>query len=176
MPAIMQWWDGFSAVVDLTNPTGRKWFKSQLDRLMEKYGVDGFKFDGGDAPYYTTPQCSAREVAPKPHTERACGGVRAPRPGLSVERIPGDLEDGRPAAGATASRQGPRWADLRKLIPGILNQGIMGYAFTCPDMIGGGEYLSFQDASKLDEELVVRAAQVHALMPMMQFSVGPGAS
>ncbi len=49
----------------------------------------------------------------------------------------------------------------------------MGYAFTCPDMIGGGEYLSFRDASKLDEELVVRAAQVHALMPMMQFSAAP---
>jgi hypothetical protein len=65
------------------------------------------------------------------------------------------------------------WADLRKLIPGILNQGVMGYAFTCPDLIGGGEYLSFRDAKAVDEELMVRAAQVHALMPMMQFSAAP---
>ena len=65
------------------------------------------------------------------------------------------------------------WPDLRKLVPGILNQGIMGYAFTCPDLIGGGEYLSFLNAKTLDPELIVRAAQIHALMPMMQFSVAP---
>jgi alpha-glucosidase len=65
------------------------------------------------------------------------------------------------------------WADLRKLIPGILDQGLMGYPFNCPDLIGGGEYLSFRDAKTIDEELIVRAAQVHALMPMMQFSAAP---
>ena len=52
-PAIMQWWDGFSAVADLTNPHGRDWFKAQLDHLVEEYGVDGFKLDGGDAVHYT---------------------------------------------------------------------------------------------------------------------------
>jgi alpha-glucosidase len=49
----------------------------------------------------------------------------------------------------------------------------MGYAFTCPDMIGGGEFQSFLDNATVDQELVVRSAQVSALMPMMQFSVAP---
>jgi alpha-glucosidase len=40
-------------------------------------------------------------------------------------------------------------------------------------LIGGGEYQSFLQASTIDEELVVRSAQIHALMPMMQFSVAP---
>jgi alpha-glucosidase len=40
-------------------------------------------------------------------------------------------------------------------------------------MIGGGEYQSFKPGAKLDQELVVRSAQIHALMPMMQFSVAP---
>jgi alpha-glucosidase (family GH31 glycosyl hydrolase) len=40
-------------------------------------------------------------------------------------------------------------------------------------MIGGGEYGSFIDKTKLDEELIVRSAQCSALMPMMQFSVAP---
>jgi alpha-glucosidase len=40
-------------------------------------------------------------------------------------------------------------------------------------MIGGGEYTSFQPGSTIDQELVVRSAQCHALMPMMQFSVAP---
>jgi alpha-glucosidase (family GH31 glycosyl hydrolase) len=65
------------------------------------------------------------------------------------------------------------WEDLRKLVPGMVNLGLMGYPFACPDMIGGGEYLSFRNLDAVDQELVVRAAQVHALMPMMQFSVAP---
>jgi hypothetical protein len=40
-------------------------------------------------------------------------------------------------------------------------------------MIGGGEYLSFENLAAVDQELVVRAAEIHALMPMMQFSVAP---
>ncbi|HKJ78570.1 MAG TPA: glycoside hydrolase family 31 protein, partial [Prolixibacteraceae bacterium] len=65
------------------------------------------------------------------------------------------------------------WEDLQKLIPDQMSQSVMGYTYTCPDMIGGGEYQSFLKASTVDEELVVRSAQVHALMPMMQFSVAP---
>jgi alpha-glucosidase len=49
----------------------------------------------------------------------------------------------------------------------------MGYAYSAPDMIGGGEFSSFLNAETIDQELIVRSAQVHALMPMMQFSVAP---
>jgi alpha-glucosidase len=65
------------------------------------------------------------------------------------------------------------WIDLQKLIPHLTVAGLLGYNFTCPDMIGGGEYGSFIGRDKLDEELVVRSAQCSALMPMMQFSVAP---
>ncbi len=54
-----------------------------------------------------------------------------------------------------------------------MSQSVMGYSYTCPDMIGGGEFGSFLNSKTIDEELVVRSAQVHALMPMMQFSVAP---
>jgi alpha-glucosidase len=54
-----------------------------------------------------------------------------------------------------------------------MSESVMGYAYTCPDMIGGGEYRSFLDTQTIDEELVVRSAQVHARMPMMQFSAAP---
>ena len=65
------------------------------------------------------------------------------------------------------------WTDLKKLIPHMLLEGIMGYPFSCPDMIGGGQFKSFFDDAKIDKELIVRSTQVHALMPMMQFSVAP---
>jgi len=63
--------------------------------------------------------------------------------------------------------------DLETLVPQMCLQGLMGYPFACPDMIGGGEYLCFLDGAAVDQELVVRSAQAHALMPMMQFSVAP---
>ena len=60
------------------------------------------------------------------------------------------------------------------LIPNTLTQGMLGYAFSCPDMIGGGEYANFTaNSDKLDDELFVRYAQCAALMPMMQFSAAP---
>ena len=31
---------------------GREWFTAQLRRLVDEYGVDGFKFDGGDAELF----------------------------------------------------------------------------------------------------------------------------
>lgn len=65
------------------------------------------------------------------------------------------------------------WEDLRLLIPGVIMQNLTGYPYSCPDMIGGGQYLSFLGAAEIDQELVVRWAQCSALMPMMQFSASP---
>ena len=67
------------------------------------------------------------------------------------------------------------WQAVRLLIPDMIAAGLLGYAYACPDMIGGGSFATFLgiDASQFDQQLIVRSAQVHALMPMMQFSVAP---
>lgn len=61
------------------------------------------------------------------------------------------------------------------LMPGMLLQGLTGHPFGSPDMIGGGEYLSFQENSGecFDAELFVRYCEIAALMPVMQFSAAP---
>jgi alpha-glucosidase len=69
--------------------------------------------------------------------------------------------------------KGHGFEELQFLIPNMLTAGLMGYYFSCPDMIGGGEFTSFLDDAMLDQESIVRSAQCHALMPMMQFSVAP---
>lgn len=67
------------------------------------------------------------------------------------------------------------WHSSSLIVPDMSAAGLLGYAYTCPDMIGGGEFKSFLNVGdkKLDEELIVRSCQIHALMPMMQFSVAP---
>lgn len=167
--AIIRWWNGASACVDLSNPKAQKWFKDRLDYLVNEYGVDGFKFDAGDAGFYTNNVVSFNAKIPNDHTSYfAKLGLDYP---LNEYRAAWKMA-GMPLAQRLRDKT-HRWDDLQKLIPDLMSQSVMGYAYTCPDMIGGGEYQSFLNGATIDEELVVRSAQVHALMPMMQFSVAP---
>jgi alpha-glucosidase (family GH31 glycosyl hydrolase) len=168
--AVIRWWNGASACLDLSNPKTMQWFQDRLDYLVKEYGVDGYKFDAGDARFYTDGVVSFKKgTIPNDHTTYfAEVGLRYP---LNEYRASWKMA-GLPLAQRLRDK-GHEWTDLAKLIPDLMSQSVMGYAYTCPDMIGGGEYRSFLDSATIDEELVVRSAQVHALMPMMQFSVAP---
>jgi alpha-glucosidase len=167
--AIMRWWNGASACLDLSNPKAQKWFKDRLDHLVNEYGVDGFKFDAGDAGNYTNDVVSFKSGTPNDHTSYFAElGLDYP---LNEYRASWKMA-GLPLAQRLRDKK-HLWEHLQNLIPDQMSQSVMGYAYTCPDMIGGGNFLSFLDSAKIDEELVVRSAQVHALMPMMQFSVAP---
>ncbi|MEO0414038.1 MAG: glycoside hydrolase family 31 protein [Verrucomicrobiota bacterium] len=168
--AIIRWWNGASAMLDLSNPKAVEWIEGELDHLVEEYGVDGFKFDAGDAGFYGNGIISFKEDSiPNDHTQNfAKLGLKYP---LNEYRASWKMA-GLPLAQRLRDKT-HKWADMEQLIPGMIAQGLMGYAYTCPDMIGGGEYQSFLKADTIDQELVVRSAQVHALMPMMQFSVAP---
>lgn len=167
--AVIRWWNGASACLDLSNPKTKEWFKGRLDYLVNEYGVDGFKFDAGDAQFYTKGVISYNNSTPNDHTQYfAEMGLHYP---LNEYRASWKMA-GMPLAQRLRDK-GHDWEDLQKLIPDQMSQSVMGYAYTCPDMIGGGEYQSFLNSSTIDEELIVRSSQVHALMPMMQFSVAP---
>ncbi len=168
--AVIRWWNGASACLDLSNPKTMKWFQDRLDYLVNEYGVDGFKFDAGDSNFYTGGLASFKpDIMPNDHTTFfAEVGLRYP---LNEYRASWKMA-GQPLAQRLRDKT-HEWGDLAKLIPDLMSQSVMGYTYTCPDMIGGGEYQSFLGNAKIDEELVVRSAQVHALMPMMQFSVAP---
>jgi len=167
--AIIRWWNGASACLDLSNPKTQLWFKERLDYLVEEFGVDGFKFDAGDSGFYDDDIVSFKPSNPNQHTTYFAElGLDYP---LNEYRASWKMA-GLPLVQRLRDK-GHNWEDLQKLIPDQMSQSVMGYTYTCPDMIGGGEYQSFLKATTIDQELVVRSAQVHALMPMMQFSVAP---
>jgi alpha-glucosidase (family GH31 glycosyl hydrolase) len=168
-PAMIRWWNGASAVLDLTNPTDSAWFHRQLQQLQDTFGVDGFKLDAGDAYFYKQNTVSFRKTAVNEQT-MLFGQIGLKYP-LNEYRAMWKM-GGQPLAERIADKN-HTWDDLQKLIPQSLTQGLEGYPFVCPDMIGGGDFASFLNRATLDEELVVRSAQCHALMPMMQFSVAP---
>jgi alpha-glucosidase (family GH31 glycosyl hydrolase) len=167
-PAMVEWWNGVSAVVDLSNPEGEKWFRGQLDYLVTEYNIDGFKFDAGDPEFYKETY-SYGDWDPNEHCEGyARLGLDYP---LNEYRACWKMA-GQPLVQRLRDKA-HTWEDVRVLIPDMIALGLIGHPFGCPDMIGGGEHSSFQDTSVMDEELIVRSAQVSALMPMMQFSVAP---
>ena len=137
------WWNGYSAVLDATNPGAVAWLHAELDALVDDYGIDGFKFDGGDLWSYRADDVDRR-------CDRSDGPVRGvgeARPQVPLQRVPGLLEDGRPAAGAAAARQatdvGSRRARL--IDPGFHRAGPDRPCLRLPDMVGGGELGAFSE-------------------------------
>lgn len=168
-PAIVRWWNGASALLDFTNPKATEWFKNQLNKLMSEYGVDGFKFDAGDLEYYENINSFDPAATPSKHSE-LYGKIGLDYP-LNEYRAMWKM-GGQPLVERLRDKE-HGFGALQLLIPNMLSASLMGYYFSCPDLIGGGEFTSFQNLDRLDQESIVRSAQVHALMPMMQFSVAP---
>ncbi|MFS4418525.1 glycoside hydrolase family 31 protein [Maribacter sp. 2307ULW6-5] len=167
-PKMIQWWNGVSAVLDLSNPDAVAWFKKTLDFLQSEYGIDGFKFDAGDSSYYTQGE-SVKPISANEHT-RLFAKIGLDYP-FNEYRATWKM-GGQPLIQRLRDKK-HTWEDLEKLVPQMGLAGIMGYPFSCPDMIGGGAFRSFLNDAEIDQELIVRSAQSHALMPMMQFSVAP---
>ncbi len=170
MPAVHLWWNGFSAVLDLTNPATLDWLRARL-RALQDLGVDGFKLDAGDIRYYQPTDVSHSGAGPLAQCEAwARLGTEF---GLAELRACWKL-GGQPLAQRLHDKP-RRWDEtgLGSLIGEGIAQGLIGHAFTCPDMIGGGELTSFEDGAPIDAELFVRFAQCSALFPMMQFSLQP---
>ena len=56
-------------------------------------------------------------------------------------------------------------------LPPSLAHGLMGYPYTCPDMVGGGELGGIPDT--IDQELYLRWAQSATFFPIIQYSMLP---
>ncbi len=166
---ITGWWAGFGGVWDFTNPRAAAEFRSRLTRLQHTYGVDGFKFDSGEANLVprdlrTFVPATAQEYADYFNREAVAYfpwnesrvGVASQTTGV-VQR----LQDKQTS---WSNRNG-----LAAMISQVFTVSLRGFFFVMPDIVGGNEY----GRDPLDKELLVRWAQCSALMPLIQFSKGP---
>ncbi|CQR48452.1 Alpha-xylosidase [Paraliobacillus sp. PM-2] len=171
-PFITEWWNGHSAVLDFSNPDTITWMEKQLDNL-ERMGINGFKFDGGDSLYYRQDNVTYGDVTPD--EQSLLWAKFGEKYTLNEYRV--TTKAGGMSLLQRLCDKEHSWGDtgIHALIPNSLLQGITGHPFSCPDMIGGGEYLNFIDCSDglLDAELFVRHSEIACLMPAMQFSAAP---
>lgn len=170
--AIHHWWSGYGAYYNFLLEDDCKHMANQLDSLMEKYGIDGFKFDGGT--YHPKTFVAGTEFY---------GGYSTYQLNMAWMKFASsykfhEVKDSWKQCGKNIIQ---RLADknhswdtngLNCLIPHGCFVGLIGSPFICPDMVGGGEWTAFV-YGKHDEELFVRMAQCSALFPMMQFSSLP---
>lgn len=167
-PAIIKWWEGYSACLDLTNSKATDWLRSQLKNLQRMYGIDGFKFDAGDFNFYS------QEPTNTTGTDQAESYAKLGSE-FDFNEFRACWKMGNQPLAQRLQDKGYSWDELKLLVPDMVSAGLIGHPFTCPDMIGGGLNSTFEniDYSKFDQELMIRSAQIQALMPMMQFSVAP---
>lgn len=170
-PFLSEWWDGYSAVIDLSSPKGKKWLNDKLCGLREKYGIDGFKFDAGDPRFYADDNRTYANVTPNGESEIWADFAA----GYEYNELRACCKNGGRALVQRIADRHHVWNDnhgLAGLVAKCVAQSISGYAFLCPDMVGGGLFSDFlnKSADELEKELFIRYCQAAALMPMMQFS------
>lgn len=169
-----KWWKATTPALDLTSPAAIEWLTETLDGLKRDYGVDGFKFDGGDAAFYDASADGQRlseiwaTFYPSDIKElRACykAGGRAITQRLADKAHEWRVVERRDENGNPYLSYG-----LEAVVPNSLVQGLVGYPFGCPDMVGGGLACDMDSGDKIDPELMLRSLEAEVLMPSLQFS------
>ena len=174
--ALIEWWNGYSAILDLRKECDQKYLGERLDFLMNEYGVDGFKFDGGSYCMYSPKSMINGTPAPD-HDQEALNvawnefGAR-----YKFHEYKDTFKGGGKLTIQRLCDREHTWKDggITSLVPCAILQGLFGHPFICPDMIGGGSWTDdYLPNFKIDEELFIRMAQASSLFPMMQFSRAP---
>ena len=169
-PAAVNWWNGKSALLDLTHPNGRRWFAGELDRLVREFDVDGFKFDAGSVASYAKGY-PAYDASVSAAAQSSLYGDFALKYKGSEYRN-GFGFAGKPVIMRLHDKN-HSWEALGRLVPDMIAAGLVGCPFICPDMIGGGAWTAFLPGAPFEPDLFIRSAQIHALCPMMQISASP---
>ncbi len=170
-PALVGWWNSGNlpnaGLIDVFSENGREWFGSKIDYLIEKYGIDGFKYDAGESQFLPLKPRLPDGIYPNMYSDYYA------RWGLlnkGVEMRSGYFSQNLPILFRQFDKAS-HWGfnnGLASVMTQILSMGIIGYPYVLPDMIGGNEYLS-----KASEELFIRWVELNTYMPYMQFSIPP---
>ena len=170
--AIHHWWSGFSALYNFNLPDDCAHMDKQLRHLMDDYGFDGFKFDGGS---YEPKSFKAGIDFYDDYTPMQLNNAWMEfASSYKYHEVKDAWKQGGKQMIQRLWDKCHSWTErgINCLIPHGCFCGIIGMPFVCPDMVGGGSWTAFIKG-KCQEELFVRMAQCSALFPMMQFSALP---
>jgi alpha-glucosidase (family GH31 glycosyl hydrolase) len=178
-PCIVKWWNGKAALLDITSPSSKSWFKSKCQHLRQ-FGIESFKIDAGEACYLPYNRRMHKPLQnPNAYNKLFVDLCHEIDPILRAQEVRSAIASQQVPMFFRVNDKDSNWSTvngLKTVIPHVLNQGLLGYPFVLPDMIGGNTYsmVGFSKTSNFpSRELFIRWMQVNALMPAMQFSVAP---
>ena len=154
-----------SAVIDLSNPEAFNWYRNKLNRLVEEYGIDGFKCDQGEGAFLPIEGSTYQKITPNEYSD-LCTDLGKNfdyyeiRTGWFSQKHGGWVRE------YDKFSSWDQYNGLKSVITEALTLSIIGYSYILPDAVGGGQF--FED-NELDEELYTRWVEVAAFMPIMQF-------
>ena len=168
---VLWWWSGISCTWDLTYKPAWEHYAKTLRDFAAEYGIDGFKFDAGDAgPIGDSLRFHdpAKEPCDFVHDYIRVGAENFPYNEYRVAWKNG----GQPFMLRLPDRR-HSWKELAGISGMVQAAGLLGYPYVVADMVGGGEATTFRPGSFFSEKIFVRSAALQALHPMMQFSAAP---
>ncbi len=135
-PLVITWWQGEGVALNVSDEGALAWFEQRLRSLQHLTGVDGFKFDAGEAMFVPDGVMDDANAFCGRWTRFA-----ARFGGGSEVRCAHQSQD----AGLWTREfdKDSRWGlqnGLRALLTAALQLGVLGYPFVLPDMVGGNAY------------------------------------
>jgi hypothetical protein len=168
-PYLVRWWQGLGGLLDVSNPAALDWFFARLRALQQATGLDGYKFDAGEACFLPPDARTYQPMHANDYSRRYVESVAAHYALAEVRS--GWMNQAAPLFFRQWDKSSTWGLDngLHSVLTGALSLGCAGYPFILPDMIGGNAY----DGQSPSPELMIRWTQLNALLPAMQFSLAP---
>lgn len=144
MPALMLWWNGVGAALDLTNHQTITWFAQQLINMSNTYKINAFKFDAGESSWLPTFKSFKHPLDnPNDYTTAFTHISELVDSGSHLMEIRSSSSQQHLPTFVRLIDKNSDWSEhngLRSIIPQALTVGLLGYPFILPDMIGGNAY------------------------------------
>lgn len=166
---LVLWWNGIAGYLDTTNPSATEWYINRMKSFIQKYNINGLKFDAGEVSWIPPDSFLLDAKYVNQFTKQYIE---------TISKLNDVMVEVRSAHYNQDMNFYLRMLDrnsvwgyengLKTLIPASLLFFVFGYPFVLPDMIGGNDELP-------DRELYIRWMQTNALLPVMQFSYPPWA-
>ncbi len=143
-PYRVLWWQGTGYLLDVTNPAALDWYRDRLRAFQEEVGLDGYKFDAGEAKFLPPDAVTHRRLSSRnEYTHRYVRWIGENFRFCEVRSA--WLNQDSPIFFRLWDLWSTWGADngLRSMIPSTLSMALTGYPYVFPDMIGGNAYFRF---------------------------------
>ncbi len=169
--SLIAWWDTFgtkeAGLINFSRPNVMDWWSGLLGNIMSNDGIDGFKFDAGEANWFPSDGVTTGYLSPNQYADYYLT-INKHVPAMEFRSGWFAQDDGQIMREYDKDSVWGTNNGLASVVPQMFSMEMIGYPFILPDMIGGNGYTGWPSA-----ELYIRWVELNAFMPLMQFSMVP---